>query len=162
MNSNQTTIVTYTERFVQALSALCHAAPPLDICRAWLHCEDEALQSWVGEHQHCTWATAIGTIDAARLLADSTVEEEPQLVSLRVEVVLQHLAQAPIQVFRRGASRWLASALPVGLSQADISEAAASEVAEVEQKNFSTGTLVASARFCLAPASTDQTHSSLP
>lgn len=65
---------TYTERFVQALGLLCTKEPPAEMCEAWLFSDDERLQEWAIEHARMTWAQGIGTIDAAREMAEHCEE----------------------------------------------------------------------------------------
>jgi hypothetical protein len=69
--------IIYRNRFAAALSRLCGVRPPDDLVAGWLagdesHVETGAdtLQDWASIHRPFHWATGIGTIDAARALAD--------------------------------------------------------------------------------------------
>ena len=65
---------TYTQRFAQALGFLCTKEPPFEMCEAWLFSDDERLQEWALEHVRASWAQGIGTIDAAREMAEHCEE----------------------------------------------------------------------------------------
>lgn len=121
MPTRQLALSTYTQRFRDALGLLCTDAPPLELCVAWLESEDEGLQEWVIDHLRCSWATGIGTIDAARFMAEQTEEGRVELLSHGAERVLRHLQCHPINVsWRRG--RWVADDCPAGLRQDDIAQ----------------------------------------
>lgn len=70
---------TWDYRFQMALALLCNNHLPDErLCRLWRDEEDEdaheALQSWVLSHCALSWATGIGTIEAAMTLADTPDE----------------------------------------------------------------------------------------
>jgi hypothetical protein len=122
MPAHQPAIITYTQRFQEALGLLCTKTPPLELCAAWLESGDEGLQSWVLEHMKSEWATGIGTIDAARFMAEQVEEGRDELVSHGVERVLRHLQREPIAMSRRR-GRWVVDSCPAGLRQEDINQA---------------------------------------
>ena len=68
------TPTTYLKRFGDAMQLLCQGHRPSDeMLTAWLKEENEELQSFAVTH--CPmWAQGIGTIDAARCIADQPTE----------------------------------------------------------------------------------------
>lgn len=128
MPSCQPAILPYSVRFAEALGTLCTQTPALHMCRAWLESDDEQLQEWVLEHMRVSWATGIGTIDTARLLAEQVEEGRPELVSAGVELLLRHIASSPLPMRKRG-RRLTAISAPRGVRAADVADALAMDMA---------------------------------
>ena len=151
MSPRQTAIIGYTQRFRETLGMLCSQTPPHELCVAWLESDDERLQEWVLEHMKSNWATGIGTIDAARFMADNDQAEEgrKELVSYGVERVLRHLLLEPISV-RRLRGRWGAVPCPPGLQQDSIRHAIDEGLVLVSDPGKGKATLRMSPQYSLA------------
>jgi hypothetical protein len=149
MSTRQLAIITYTQRFRESLRLLCTDTPPLELCVAWLESDDERLQEWVLEHMKSDWATGIGTIDAARFMAEQVEEGRDELVSHGVERVLRHLQREPIAIsHRRG--RWVADVCPAGLQQDDIRQTIFDGLTLLSDKGQGKATLRISHQYSLA------------
>lgn len=75
---------TWMQRFVDALTIMCGAEPPLVYCQEWIDNVDvkgaSRLQNWVGMQPTTpSWAQNIVTIEAAHVWADTPVEDEIHL-----------------------------------------------------------------------------------
>lgn len=75
---------TWMERFVDALTLMCGAEPPLEYCQEWIDNVEvdhaHRLQNWVGMQESTPfWVQNIGLIDAAQVMADTPTEGEGHL-----------------------------------------------------------------------------------
>jgi len=148
MPTRQLAIISYTQRFREALGLLCTETPPLNLCVAWLESDDDVLQAWVQEHMKTDWATGIGTIDAACFMADQVEEDRDELVTLGVERVLRHLQREPIELkWCRG--RWVADSCPANLQQDDIRQSISGGLAVLSHRSDGEATLHISPQFSL-------------
>jgi hypothetical protein len=63
----------YRELLSEALTAFCGVSPPDELVIRWVEGEDGAasggLQDWAASYAPVSWATGIGTIEAAEALA---------------------------------------------------------------------------------------------
>lgn len=69
----------WMDRFRHALSLFCGGKEaPLEYCELWLRNEQvngaDPLQDWVAYNLSVYWATGIGTIEAAQVMADNPEE----------------------------------------------------------------------------------------
>lgn len=111
-------IVTYTERFHAALTALCIREPSAELSRQWLddgadEAAHEELQSFACDNARLAWAQGIGMLEAARSLADACEEGRPEMLTYGQERLLRHLkSNGPQKVSRRASGLALAAAVP--------------------------------------------------
>lgn len=75
---------TWMQRFVDALTIMCGAEPPLELCQEWVDNVEVngawRLQNWVGMQPATpSWAQCIVTIESAECWADTPVESEIHL-----------------------------------------------------------------------------------
>lgn len=70
----------FVERFMDALELMCQARPPLEFIQQWTDDVQvngaDQLQEWVLNNQWMDWATGIGTIEAAIVMADNPREDQ--------------------------------------------------------------------------------------
>lgn len=65
----------FVERVMDSLALLCHGErPPRGMVEAWFRDESEELQDWALNHAAPYWATGIGTLEAAVMMADTPEE----------------------------------------------------------------------------------------
>lgn len=74
-------VVTFIERFTEALTQITGKVPPADLVALWVagdesHCDTGAdtLQNWAVDYAPLSWTTGIGVIEAAEALADAPVD----------------------------------------------------------------------------------------
>ncbi|MEJ6003835.1 hypothetical protein [Paucibacter soli] len=121
MATNTITFLPYSVRFQEALSLLCTEKPAIELCVSWIERQNEELQGWVASHLRADWAQGIGTIDAARLMAELCEEGRPEMLSEAGERVARYLVKTPILMIRRGNS-WRPKSCPPELDVKDIME----------------------------------------
>lgn len=65
----------YVDRFIQAMQLLCLGnSPSREMVESWFSSDNDDLQQWAVNNTAMTWATGIGTIEAAMALADTPEE----------------------------------------------------------------------------------------
>jgi len=78
-------MITWTERFVEAVSMMTGARPPQEYVQEWIDGVERnsvsRLQAWVACQEGCLWwAQGIEVLDAAAMLANSPIEGEPERI----------------------------------------------------------------------------------
>lgn len=133
MPSRQLAVIPHSNRVAEVLSLLCIHAPSLSAVREWLFSEDEYLQEFVIDYSRVGWAMGIGTIDAARILAEQVEEGRPELISEGVERLLRAVMAGEV-VVRRVRSSWRLTTPPRRVSDLDLSDALSDNLLAVDGK----------------------------
>ena len=77
-------MLTYVQRFTEAVTLIVGKEPPEKLVRDWINgvdyenCND--LQQWVGKSGGPWWAQNIAVLDACKAMADNPIEGEPEII----------------------------------------------------------------------------------